>query len=230
MEKFLSKTRHENFYFKHLSGFVTPSGEVFITDPLKSTFKRAMDIMLGLGFTLFVLWWLFPIIALGIKLSSSGPVLYVQKRHGKDNTVFNCYKFRTMRHNKQSVFRQAVSNDPRVTRFGKFLRKTSLDELPQLFNVLKGDMSIVGPRPHAVPMNDHFSSEILNYQFRHNVKPGITGLAQAKGYRGEIKHFYDIYHRVRFDHFYIKKWCFMLDLKILVWTFNILVKRSDKAY
>lgn len=230
MEKFLSKSRQQDFYFKHLSGFVTPSGEVFITDPFRSTLKRGIDVALSLAFTISVLWWLFPMIALGIKLTSPGPVLYVQRRNGKDNKVFKCYKFRTMLHENQSVFMQAVSNDPRVTKFGKFLRKTSLDELPQLLNVLIGDMSIIGPRPHAVPMNEHFSSKITNYQFRHNVKPGITGLAQAKGYRGEIKNFNDIYHRIRLDHFYIKRWCMILDLKIMLWTIHTLIKRSDKAY
>ncbi len=189
-----------------------------------------MDLTISLGLVFFVVWWLFPIIALGIKLSSPGPVIFTQKRNGKDNKVFHCYKFRTMANLKEKTFKQAVLNDPRVTIFGKFLRKTSLDELPQIFNVILGDMSLIGPRPHALPMNVHFSKEITNYQFRHNVKPGITGLAQAKGYRGEINDFFDIEHRVRLDHFYIRNWSMLLDLKIIFWTIQSFVTSSKKAY
>lgn len=230
MEKFLSKASHEEFYFPHLSGFVTPAGEVFVTDPFKLSLKRAMDITISVAFVLFIAWWLFPVIALGVKLSSPGPAIFTQKRNGRDNKVFNCYKFRTMVYSKEKTFQQAVSNDPRVTKFGKFLRKTSLDELPQLFNVIMGEMSLIGPRPHALPMNEHFSTEIINYQFRHNVKPGITGLAQSRGFRGEIKNFHDIQHRVRMDHFYIKHWCMLLDLRIIAWTFRALFLSKGNAY
>ncbi|MCC5939703.1 MAG: sugar transferase [Lunatimonas sp.] len=230
MEKFLQRSKNADFYYANISGFVTANGDVFFTDPFKLSLKRAMDVLVSLFLIVFVMVWLFPLIAIGIKLSSRGPVLFRQRRHGKGNMIFECYKFRTMRINKDADSRQATKEDPRVTQFGRFLRRTSLDELPQLFNVLKGEMSLIGPRPHAVPMNELFGKEVENYMFRHVVKPGITGLAQCRGFRGEVESFYDIYGRIKLDHFYIKNWCFLLDFKILYWTiFTVLFKR-EKAY
>jgi putative colanic acid biosynthesis UDP-glucose lipid carrier transferase len=230
MEKFLQREKNVDFYSNHISGYVSPTGEIFVSDPFRLWLKRVMDVSLSLISIVFVLSWLFPIIAFAIMLSSPGPVLFKQRRHGKNNKVFYCYKFRTMRVNEDADIRQATKKDPRVTQVGRFLRRSSLDELPQLINVLKNEMSLIGPRPHAVPMNLVFSKEIENYFFRHSVKPGITGLAQSKGYRGEIEHFHDIYGRVKLDLFYIKNWCVWLDVKIIFWTMQSVLSRKIKAY
>ncbi|AEL24145.1 sugar transferase [Cyclobacterium marinum] len=190
--------------------------------------KRTFDVTLSIVLTVLIFSWLFPLIGLLIKLTSSGPVFFQQLRHGKDNVPFYCYKFRTMYVNDQADTKQATKDDPRITWIGKFLRKSSLDELPQFFNVIKGEMSIVGPRPHAMPMNYKFSAEIDNFMFRHTVKPGITGLAQAKGFRGETKDFYDIYSRCKLDIFYVKNWSPILDIKIIIWTvFSLLLSKND---
>lgn len=159
MEKFLEKEKVVDFYPNHISGYVSYTGEVYISDPFRLWLKRVMDVFLSLFSIIFVLSWLFPIIALAVKISSSGPVLFRQRRHGKNNKVFYCYKFRTMRVNTEADTRQATKSDPRVTRIGRFLRRSSLDELPQLINVLKNEMSLIGPRPHAVPMNLVFSKK-----------------------------------------------------------------------
>lgn len=203
--------------------------EVFF-DESQQVLKRTFDLFFSFGLVLFVFSWMFPIIGMLIKLSSEGPVIFKQLRHGKDNIPFYCYKFRTMYINEQADTQQATKDDPRVTWIGKFLRKTSMDELPQFFNVIKGEMSIVGPRPHAVPMNYKFSAEIDNFMFRHTVKPGITGLAQAKGFRGETRDFYDIYSRCKLDIFYVNNWSPLLDLKIIIWTILSLLLHKDQAY
>jgi len=230
MEKFLEKEKGADFYPNHISGYVSHTGEIYMSDPFRLMLKRVMDVFLSLFSIIFVLSWLFPIIALAVKLSSPGPVLFMQRRHGKNNKIFYCYKFRSMRVNNEADTLQATKSDPRVTRVGRFLRSSSLDELPQLINVLKNEMSLIGPRPHAVPMNLVFSKEIGNYSFRHSVKPGITGLAQSKGYRGEIEDFYDIYGRVKLDLFYIKNWCVLLDFKILFWTMQSILSKKNKVY
>src|SRR5690606_34334827 len=178
----------------------------------------------------FICSWLFPLIALLIKSTSSGPVVFKQLRHGRNNVPFYCFKFRTMRINDEADTRQASRNDPRITKIGAILRRTSLDELPQIMNVIRGEMSLVGPRPHAMYMNVIFSEGIDNFMFRHAVKPGITGLAQSKGLRGEAKDFYDIYSRCKLDLFYIKYWSPLLDLKIIVWTLGSLLVRNKNAY
>ncbi|WP_162339989.1 sugar transferase [Cyclobacterium salsum] len=203
--------------------------EVFF-DESQQVLKRTFDLFFSFGLVVFVFSWLFPIIGIIIKITSEGPVIFKQLRHGKDNVPFYCYKFRTMYINEQADTQQATKDDPRVTWIGKFLRKTSMDELPQFFNVIKGDMSIVGPRPHAVPMNYKFSAEIDNFMFRHTVKPGITGLAQAKGFRGETRDFYDIYSRCKLDIFYVNNWSPLLDLKIIIWTILSLLLHKDQAY
>jgi putative colanic acid biosysnthesis UDP-glucose lipid carrier transferase len=156
-------------------------------------------------------------------------VFFKQKRSGKGNKPFNCLKFRTMVvHGPEFV--QATRNDSRITRVGKFLRKTSLDEFPQFINVLKGQMSIIGPRPHPIKLNEQFSSRIEKFMARQYVKPGITGLAQAKGFRGETNTEFDMRSRVKLDRFYIENWSFVLDLKIIVATIVSLLRGTPQAY
>lgn len=230
MEKFLRKEKESQFFSRRLSGYISPDGAVHLTDSKMLLVKRILDVFFSVVFLFFVLSWLFPLIAVLIRMDSKGPVLFKQLRHGKGNQPFWCYKFRTMVRSQDADTRQATKNDQRVTRLGRFLRKTSLDETPQFINVLLGNMSVIGPRPHTVPMNDFFSNEIGNYMFRHSVKPGISGLAQVKGYRGEVLSFFDIYGRVKLDHFYIRNWCLLLDFKIIFWTFSALIFNSRKAY
>lgn len=192
--------------------------------------KRFFDIIFSLLIIITVLSWLFPLIAILIKLESKGPVFFKQVRNGLKNNEFSCLKFRSMYINPDADIRQVEKNDPRITRVGRFLRKTSLDEFPQFFNVLIGDMSIVGPRPHMVKETKRFAESINNFMVRHLIKPGITGLAQVSGYRGEIKTEYDIKGRVKYDIFYLENWSFFLDLKIIVMTVINIFKGEEKAY
>ena len=166
--------------------------------------------------------------AVAIKLSSPGPTLFRQMRHGWNGKVIEVWKFRSMETHEQSegVVKQATRNDPRVTRVGRFIRATSIDELPQLFNVLQGRMSIVGPRPHAVEHNNYYSKLIHTYFTRHKIKPGITGLAQVKGYRGETQTLEKMEKRVETDLEYINNWSIALDLKIMIQTVFILFSRN----
>ena len=171
--------------------------------------------------------WLYPILAILIKISSRGPVLFKQIRSGINNEEFFCYKFRSMIASSNSDTKQATKNDARVTLLGSFLRKTSLDEFPQFFNVLIGDMSIVGPRPHMLLHTEEYSALIKKYMVRQLVKPGITGVAQVRGYRGETKELHDMEGRVRLDVWYIENWSLSLDINIIfqtVWN----VFKSDK--
>ena len=177
-----------------------------------------------------MLSWLIPIFWVLVKLESRGPLIFKQKREGLNGDQFVCYKFRSMRLNKQSHKVHATVNDTRVTKIGSFLRKTSMDELPQFFNVLKGDMSVVGPRPHLQSLSKEYQKEVDDYLKRHVVKPGITGLAQVSGYRGEIKRKSDIKNRVRLDIFYIENWSFLLDIKIILMTVFNIFKGEEKAY
>jgi lipopolysaccharide/colanic/teichoic acid biosynthesis glycosyltransferase len=165
-----------------------------------------------------VLSWLMPIVALLIKLESPGPVFFVQNRSGLNNNTFSCLKFRTMCVNSDSDTKQAGKNDARITRVGHFLRLSNLDEFPQFFNVLVGDMSIVGPRPHMVAHTDYYSKLINTYMERHWLKPGITGLAQAKGFRGETKEIQQMENRVEQDRQYVYHRTFGLDLQIIGMT------------
>ncbi|WP_158859065.1 sugar transferase [Lunatibacter salilacus] len=192
--------------------------------------KRGLDLFVSILALVLVMSWLFPLLAILIKLDSKGPVLFKQLRHGLDNKPFYCYKFRTMVANEEADSKQATINDKRITKIGKFLRISSIDELPQIFNVIKGDMAIVGPRPHTMPMNLEFAKSIDNFMSRHAVKPGITGLAQSKGFRGEVNDFIDIYGRFRLDVFYVEKWCLLLDLKIILLTMKMLLGKNPKAY
>jgi putative colanic acid biosynthesis UDP-glucose lipid carrier transferase len=176
-----------------------------------------------------LLSWLTPILALLIKLESRGPIFFRQGRPGIDEKEFFCYKFRSMRINLNTE-QEASKNDPRVTRIGRFMRKTSLDEMPQFINVLMGDMSVVGPRPHLWTQNKLYGSKIKKYMIRHYVKPGITGLAQVRGYRGEIETDEDMINRIKFDVFYIENWSLILDIKIIVQTIINIFEGEEKAY
>ncbi len=202
-----------------------------LTTPLddweKQVFKRGFDFVFSVLIIVFILSWLLPILAIIIKLDSKGPVFFKQQRTGRDNKTFLCYKLRSMHLNKDSDTIQATKNDIRITKVGRFFRKTSLDELPQFFNVLIGDMSIVGPRPHMLKHTEDFTAEINSFMLRHHIKPGITGLAQLKGYRGEISDFNLLQNRVKFDLDYIKNWSFWLDIQIIIRTIVTLFQNNQ---
>lgn len=201
-----------------------------LNDRLNQLLKRAFDVAFSLGVLVFVLSWLIPLIALLIRLDSKGPIFFKQRRAGKKGKDFYCFKFRTMYVNKEADTKQASRNDSRITKVGRFLRKTSLDEFPQFLNVLLGDMSVVGPRPHPIALNERFSPVIEKFMVRHLVKPGVTGLAQAKGYRGETRELRQMVNRVRMDIFYVENWSFLLDLKIIFWTVFSVLKGDKNAF
>lgn len=197
--------------------------------------KRIFDF----SFSLFVLMsffsWVFPLIALFIKLDSKGPIFYKQKRWGRDKSMFDVYKFRTMKHGSNDLdsdgkFKQAVKNDSRVTNIGKFLRKSNIDELPQFLNVLKGEMSLVGPRPHPTQLNIEFMDRIPFYLYRNKVKPGITGWAQINGYRGHTKSEELMVKRVEHDIWYVENWSFGFDLQIILLSVWLMIKGDENAY
>lgn len=181
--------------------------------------KRIFDIFVSIGVLIFVMSWLFPFLYLLIRLDSKGPVFFIQKRVGFLGRSFPCLKFRTMQLNDEANTKQATDNDPRITRIGRFLRKSNLDELPQFLNVLVGHMSVVGPRPHMYKDCDNFSKVVGGYKFRGLMKPGITGLAQVKGYRGPAQSFDKIFRRFQWDAFYVRNASFWLDLRIIHFTF-----------
>lgn len=193
--------------------------------------KRIFDIVFSILFLLLIFSWVLPLIALLIKLTSKGPVFYIQNRLGKNNTVFRMYKFRTMTvMERDNEFIQVTKDDPRVTRFGQFLRVTSLDELPQFVNVLKGEMSVIGPRPHALRMNEQYKELIETYMSRHFLKPGITGWAQVNGCRGETRTTDDMKERVDKDLWYMENWSLWLDIKIIFKTVYNFFRKEEKAY
>jgi putative colanic acid biosynthesis UDP-glucose lipid carrier transferase len=198
-------------------------------------YKRIFDIVFSLFVILLILSWVVPIITLIIKLGSKGPVFFKQQRWGLNNKLILCYKFRSMGADSKDVdehgnYLQARKNDPRVTRFGRFLRKTNLDELPQFFNVLIGSMSVVGPRPHPVPLNVESKDSVEKYMMRHWVKPGIAGWAQVNGHRGETRTPSLMKKRVEFDVWYIENWTFWLDLQIIVQTVTNMIKGDRNAF
>ena len=201
-----------------------------LDDPLSSLLKRAFDIVFSLAVIVLILSWLTPLIALVIKVESKGPVFFTQLRNGYNFKSFNCFKFRSMVKNSNADLEQVTRGDTRITIFGKLLRKTSMDEMPQFFNVLVGDMSVVGPRPHMLSHTDMYAKKIDKFMVRHFVKPGITGLAQVSGYRGEVESDKDIIGRVQHDIFYIENWSFFLDLKIIFQTLFNTIKGEEKAY
>lgn len=192
--------------------------------------KRAFDIIFSLLVIVFILSWLFPLLAILIRLESRGPVIFRQARSGRNNISFYCYKFRSMKINGDSHQRQASRNDARITRTGSFLRKTSLDELPQFFNVLLGDMSVVGPRPHMLKHTEQYRSLIDNYMMRHSIKPGITGWAQINGFRGETHRLELMEERVKHDIWYLENWSPRLDLKIIAITVLHVVRGHENAF
>lgn len=192
--------------------------------------KRTFDIVFSLSIILFVLSWLVPLIALLIKLDSKGPVFFKQKRHGLDNEEFDCIKFRSMLVNATADTELASKNDIRITRLGKFLRKSSIDEMPQFINVLLGDMSVVGPRPHMLSVNEDYARRFDKFMERHYIRPGVTGLAQVNGFRGEVLTDKDVENRLKFDLYYIENWTLFLDIKIILITIKNFILGDEKAY
>lgn len=203
--------------------------ETLLNEPTIKIFKRCFDIVFSLTVIIAILSWLAPLLAILIKLESKGPVLFKQGRPGIGEKQFYCYKFRSMRMNGTTET-EALKNDPRVTKIGKLIRKSSIDEMPQFVNVLFGDMSVVGPRPHLWSQNKIYGSKIKKYMMRHYVKPGITGLAQVSGYRGEVEIEKDMINRIKMDVFYIENWSLILDLKIIYLTVVNIIKGDKKAY
>nr|WP_256867575.1 exopolysaccharide biosynthesis polyprenyl glycosylphosphotransferase [Winogradskyella forsetii] len=225
-EIYSKKLRYE--YYDYIP--VLTLRNIPLEDNVNTFIKRGFDILFSSIVIVFVLSWLTPIIAILIKLESRGTVFFKQSRNGFNYKEFDCYKFRSMMPNKDAHLYQATRGDQRVTKVGKFIRKTSIDELPQFFNVLFGDMSVVGPRPHMVSHTTMYAKKIDKFMVRHFVKPGITGLAQTSGFRGEVETDKDIIGRVKYDIFYIENWSLLLDIKIIIQTFVNAVKGDDKAY
>jgi len=203
---------------------------ILLEDPFNKIVKRGFDLFFSLTVILMVLSWLAPLLAIIIKLESKGPVFFKQIRNGHNFKQFYCYKFRSMKTNDQADSVTATRNDKRLTRIGGFLRKTSIDELPQFFNVLAGNMSVVGPRPHMIKENEKYLKTIDKFMVRHFIKPGITGLAQVRGYRGEIEANSDIVNRIKYDINYIENWSLLLDLKIITLTILNSIRGEKKAY
>ncbi|SHE43228.1 putative colanic acid biosysnthesis UDP-glucose lipid carrier transferase [Fodinibius roseus] len=199
----------------------------------KLIWKQALDLLSGMVGT-FILMVLYPFIALGIKLSSNGPVIFKQERSGYDGRVFNCYKFRTMHCNKdeKSVKNPDITqkNDSRIFAFGRFLRKTNLDEIPQFINVLKGDMSLVGPRPYPIRENSYWNTMFPDFYKRFSVKPGLTGLAQASGLRGGTLNIEDMRERLKCDLKYINKRSFVMDVKLIFLTIKSMLTLNTHAH
>ena len=197
--------------------------------------KRSFDIVFSLVFFFTIGLILFPLISLLIKITSKGPVFFKQERWGLNNKLIICYKFRTMIQESKDVdedgkYQQAQKDDPRITSIGRILRKTNLDEIPQFWNVLIGNMSVVGPRPHPTPLNKESMHTVDNYMLRHIVLPGITGWAQVNGCRGETKTVEEMQERVDFDLSYIHRWTFWLDCQIILQTIINLIRGDQNAY
>ncbi|MGS2738026.1 undecaprenyl-phosphate glucose phosphotransferase [Sinomicrobium sp. M5D2P17] len=222
---------HNRYEFKFFGNIPTAS---LRKEPLEELpnrmLKRFFDVVFSFLVLLLICSWLFPVIAVLIRLNSRGPIFFKQKRLGRDQKEFYCYKFRSMYVNRDSDKVQATKHDNRITPIGGFLRKTSLDELPQFYNVLLGHMSVVGPRPHMMKHNEEYSKIINNYLVRQLIRPGITGWAQVNGYRGEIECEADIKNRVACDIWYLENWRFFLDLKIIFLTVWNVAKGEEKAY
>ena len=190
--------------------------------------KRLFDIIFSLLVLVFFISWMYVIFGIIIKTQSRGPILFKQRRHGKGGKVFYCFKFRSMVMNDYEDTKFADNKDSRLTKFGKFLRISALDEMPQFINVLIGNMSVVGPRPHPIRLNDQFSDKVDKFSKRHQFKPGITGLAQTRGFRGKIFGFHDMSSRVKLDRYYFKNWSIFFDLKICLKTVLGILKYNLK--
>ena len=220
-----------NFSFEYYNYIpVISLRNILLDDTLNKVIKRVFDIVFSLIIILGVLSWLTPILVVFIKLESKGPLFFIQKRNGLNYKEFICYKFRSMELNAEAHLNQVSKNDSRVTRVGRFIRKTSIDELPQFFNVLLGEMSVVGPRPHMVSHTHKYALTVDKFMVRHFIKPGITGLAQTKGFRGEVETDEDIINRVKYDIFYMENWSILLDIKIIFLTIYNTIRGDKKAY
>lgn len=219
------------YHINHIGGM--PVLEQY-KEPLKSFYKRLLkrtfDLFVSSLVIVFVLSWLIPLVSLLIKLDSKGPVFFAQVRSGRDNKPFTCLKFRSMHVNEVCHTCQATKEDNRITRIGRFLRKTSLDEFPQFLNVFRGDMSIAGPRPHMLYHTEQYSNAVNHYMVRLYLKPGLTGWAQVNGYRGEIKNIQHMEQRVAHDIWYMENWSLLLDIKIMILTFIAVIKGDKMAY
>lgn len=209
---------------------VMPARITPLDDPLNQFIKRIFDLVFSSLVIIFIMSWLTPLMAILIKLESKGPIFFRQKRNGLDYEEFDCYKFRSMFVNENADIEEAVKNDPRITKVGAFMRRTSLDEMPQFFNVFIGNMSVVGPRPHMLNFTEKYAVKVNKFKARHFIKPGITGMAQTHGYRGEIEKDSDIINRIKYDIFYMESWSLLLDLKIIYLTIKNALKGERKAY
>lgn len=222
---------NQPMHVHYLSGLPVLSPRTEPLDDIANRIKkRFLDIVLSLLAIVFILSWLVPLLALAIWLDSKGPIFFIQSRSGLKNKPFSCIKFRSMYVNEEANLKQASKDDDRFTRVGRFIRKTNLDEFPQFFNVLKGEMSIVGPRPHMLKHTENYSSIINKYMVRQFLKPGITGWAQINGYRGETRTREDMQIRVDHDLWYMENWNLLLDIKIMFLTFCNLIKGEKNAY
>jgi len=192
--------------------------------------KRLFDLFFSFIMLCILTPFVFPIIAIAIKLNSKGPVFFKQLRTGMNEKNFVCYKFRTMTFNHSNPELQATTSDSRITPVGKFLRKTSLDELPQFFNVLIGNMSVVGPRPHMIEHTESYRNQLEHFMFRHSVRPGITGWAQINGFRGNTSNLDQMKKRVEFDAWYIENYSLYTDLKIVFRTVLLIFRGDKNAY
>lgn len=199
-----------------------------LNQPVNKIVKRTFDIVFSLLFLCTIFPFIYIFCAIGIKLSSKGPVFFKQKRNGIRGKEFMCYKFRSMHLNDQADTLQATKDDPRKFPFGDFLRKTNLDETPQFINVLRGEMSIIGPRPHMLKHTEEYSQLVDKYMVRHWAKPGITGWAQVNGARGETEHLWQMEERIQKDVWYIENYSFMLDLQIIILTIKTILRHDDE--
>ena len=200
-------------------------------EEMKNRFKkRLFDLVFSSLVIIFVLSWLYPLIAILIKWESKGPVLFKQLRSGRNDTPFWCYKFRSMTVNSESDNLQATKNDARITNIGAFLRRSSLDEMPQFLNVFMGNMSVVGPRPHMLKHTEEYKKIISKFMVRHFMKPGITGWAQVNGFRGETRLLEDMDNRVKYDIYYLENWTTALDVRIIFMTIINAVRGEENAY
>jgi putative colanic acid biosynthesis UDP-glucose lipid carrier transferase len=224
---FIKKT----FYIEYLRDIpVLSVRQEPLTDVGNRLRKRFFDIGLSLFVTVFILSWLIPLLGLIIFIDSPGPIFFCQPRTGRDKKLFNCIKFRSMQRNADANVKQAIRNDMRITRVGKFLRKTNLDEFPQFLNVLWGDMSVVGPRPHMLKHTNDYSKLIDRYMVRQFLKPGITGWAQVNGFRGETKTVPQMQGRVEHDLWYMENWSLWLDVRIILITIGNMIRGEENAY
>lgn len=228
----ITQSNYFRFDFGYLETQPILSPAKFPLDNYANDFlKRIVDVIISLAFLAFIGIWLFPIIAIIIKLESKGNVFFKQERYGFHDEIFHCYKFRTMIENDECTSKTTTKNDIRITKIGKFLRRTSIDEMPQFINVLRGEMSIVGPRPHMILVDDYYKPRIGKYSMRSLVRPGITGLAQVNGLRGDNGNMdLEMKKRILADAYYVKNWSIMLDLVIIFRTIYILLKGDEKAF